>query len=480
MGPKKKDKKAAAAAEEAPPAAEDNTGMEELVGKEKLTEQLQILKQQLDKAMQERNYVQLERDTIQTFYDITRKEVGDLERKIMSKDREIENMEEHHRVEVRVYQQKVKHLEYEHENNIKEVEAERGGLLDEENEGFAGREDDLQVEKANIRSTLVEAEISNNREIAQEKQKAAKNLTKMNEGFDERLTHLRGRCEARLEQLRADLQLRRKVDIHEIEERKNLHINELMQNHEIAFGQMKDYYNRITRDNLELIRDLKNEVSEMKSRAEQNQREMYLKAQENKGLKRPLELRLSRVRELQAQLKDRQKDNQSLRHARARSRKLQEELVKLEATHEALRQEFQAVEAERDDLYGSFEDSIKEVQRRSDVRNMVLEQNLARMGGDLSKASVQINQVVHASALDPSKAEALTSGLANVLKARNAMITDLQYQVTRATKGYNDTLRTLASHMLRLGIPPEDIDSMGFAPMTSETSVGPAGLIITA
>eukprot|EP00968_Pinguiococcus_pyrenoidosus_P009520 scaffold736_cov254-Pinguiococcus_pyrenoidosus.AAC.44 len=86
-------------------------------------------------------------------------------------------------------------------------------------------------------------------------------------------------CESRLDCLRADLQLRGKVgaslkrrkgtagpltrsrlpkvDIHEMEERKNLHINELMQNHEVAFRQMKDYYNRITRDNLELIRDLK-------------------------------------------------------------------------------------------------------------------------------------------------------------------------------------------------------------------------------
>ena len=45
-----------------------------------------------------------------------------------------------------------------------------------------------------------------------------------------------------------------KVEIHEIEERKNQHINDLMKNHEDAFREMKEYYNDITKENIELIR----------------------------------------------------------------------------------------------------------------------------------------------------------------------------------------------------------------------------------
>ena len=60
--------------------------------------------------------------------------------------------------------------------------------------------------------------------------------------------------ERKLEELRAELELRLKVEIHEIEERKNQHINDLMKNHEEAFREMKEYYNDITRENLELIK----------------------------------------------------------------------------------------------------------------------------------------------------------------------------------------------------------------------------------
>lgn len=42
-----------------------------------------------------------------------------------------------------------------------------------------------------------------------------------------------------------------------MEERKHLHIAELVQKHELAFKDIKQYYNVITRENVQLIRDLK-------------------------------------------------------------------------------------------------------------------------------------------------------------------------------------------------------------------------------
>jgi len=56
-----------------------------------------------------------------------------------------------------------------------------------------------------------------------------------------------------------------KVEIHEVEERKNEHINSLMKNHEEAFKEMKEYYNDITRENLELIRMYKEKLIDIRN-----------------------------------------------------------------------------------------------------------------------------------------------------------------------------------------------------------------------
>ena len=95
--------------------------------------------------------------------------------------------------------------------------------------------------------------------------------------------------------LRDDLELRRKQEIHEIEERKNTHINDLMKKHERAFAEIKNYYNDITHNNLDLIKTLKEDVAEMKKREAQNEKLMYEIAQENKRLSEPLTKALKEV-----------------------------------------------------------------------------------------------------------------------------------------------------------------------------------------
>jgi hypothetical protein len=72
----------------------------------------------------------------------------------------------------------------------------------------------------------------------------------------------------KMHQLREELELREKVDIHEIEERKNQHINDLMQAHETAFKEMKEYHNDITRQNLELIRMYKDNLVDVRKQIE--------------------------------------------------------------------------------------------------------------------------------------------------------------------------------------------------------------------
>lgn len=115
----------------------------------------------------------------------------------------------------------------------------------------------LKENKNELRLELMESSLKNATSVAEEEDRLERNMQKIRDQYEKELEDLRSRCDANLDQLVADLELRRKVDIHEIEERKNQHINDLMKNHEKAFGQMKSYYNDITRDNLKLIKTLK-------------------------------------------------------------------------------------------------------------------------------------------------------------------------------------------------------------------------------
>merc|ERR1712216_81198 len=129
-------------------------------------------------------------------------------------------------------------------------------------------------------------------------QGTAKSLRTVRKTFEQNHKALETQYEEQVDQLKIDLELRRKVEIHEIEERKNQHINELLFNHQEAFDEIKAYYNDITHDNLQLIKNLKDEIQEMKEREKKNQKRMQLLTQQNKDLAEPLTKKLEFQREL--------------------------------------------------------------------------------------------------------------------------------------------------------------------------------------
>ena len=102
------------------------------------------LRDEVEREREERNFFQLERDKISTFWEITKKQLDEVKAELRNKDREIEEVEERHAVEIKVraleidnsvcassllarqvYKQKVKHLLYEHQNQTTELKSDR-------------------------------------------------------------------------------------------------------------------------------------------------------------------------------------------------------------------------------------------------------------------------------------------------------------------------------------------------------------------
>lgn len=414
---------------------------------------------------------------IESFYDITKQEIADHENQIMAKDREMEVMEDNHRVEVRVYVQKVKHLEYEHKHNVKRVSAEGTGHVDEERDLHAHRETMLRSTKQSLRLELKERDLSNEDEIDQMKQAHDKNLLKLREQFEKNNAALESRCEHRLQELRESLELRRKVDIHEIEERKNLHINDLMKNHEKAFTQIKNYYNDITKDNLRLIDSLKNEIAAMKKKAAANTKLMHDVAQENKRLSEPLAAAIHEVEHLRHELKDEQKDKLSLRNAKARLLFLTRQIQELKHKQADLRMRYRALETDRNTLYDTFEQAVQTIHKKGECKNLILEQRLSTMDEQHARKNAQLQELLMAANLDPVQARRVTDTLDNLLESKNANIRDLQYRVAKESKMFNDSLRTFTEKLAQFGVPEEEVRSLGFKPLASNANVNPAGLV---
>ncbi|CAE7425170.1 DRC4 [Symbiodinium sp. CCMP2592] len=473
MGKKGKKKKAAAPE----PVEEIPADLKELTIPN-LRDRIDAFQYRLSKAAKDRNYMQLEKDMVNRFYEITKSEVKQVEAELLNMDRKMEILERDFRVHIKVHEQKVQNLEYEHKEAKRQV-GENGDMdLQKARDLHSEQLLDMNKEKLELKRDIRETQLENEDEVKMMLQGFAKRLQNLRDTFEQNHLSLQAQYEEQVEQLKIDLELRRKVEIHEIEERKNQHINELLFNHQEAFDEIKAYYNDITHDNLQLIKSLKDEIFEMKEKEKTNKKKMDLLRQENRDLTRPLEEKLKQQRALEEELKTYTKDKMALKNLKAHFKKLEEQITEAKQEYRTCEDKYRKMEKERDDLYKRFKKAVQEIQRKAELgKNVVLEKKLETLAQQFDEKQAQLTEVLTNARLDPTIVANVTKKLEQVLGAKNRQIKDLQYQVHQSTKQYNDTIRVYESKLQGLGVDPEEI---GFEAIQTATSLMPARLVTRA
>ncbi|XP_062923550.1 dynein regulatory complex subunit 4 isoform X2 [Mobula hypostoma] len=337
MAPKKKKGKAGKKAKA--PTVIDGISTEDM-SKEQLEEHIVRLREELDREREERNYFQLERDKIHTFWEITKRQLEEKKSELRNKDREMEDAEERHQVEVKVYKQKVKHLLYEHQNNLAELKIENTVALKLGQKEHHDQERHLVNDMRNLKLELKEQELSNENMVKTLKLKNDEEITRLWSDFEKQTEDIEAKYQKKMDMLREEMELKRKTEIHEIEERKNSQINALMKNHEKAFSDIKNYYNDITLNNLALINSLKEQVEEMKTKEERMENEMADLRIQNKHLTEPLQKAREEVARLTKLLANYEQDKGFLTRARAKLKMLDKEMKQFRWEYEVLEQRF--------------------------------------------------------------------------------------------------------------------------------------------
>ena len=425
----------------------------------------------------ERARIAADRDAMERFFELSKKDLREAELAGVAKMREAEAQAENHRIEMRVYEQKIKHLDYEHGQSMKGVAAELEGENKGEEELHLKREALTRAEKGGLRGRVRAAEEANAEASRQSKALADKSLSKLRQEFRGTLDALRAKYEARLASLRDDLSLRHRVEVHEVEERKNLHINQLLRAHEEAFAEIKTYYNNITRANLELVVTLKAQIAEANEKQAANQQLMVEIAEENKRLSGPLQRATAELHSLQSDLKDTDKDKQSLEYAKTRLRTLRAQLQQLERQYAELERRYSEVEAERDELYAKFEATVRAAQAKSESKHDVLEKRLAEAEGEAGARRAQVEHVLAAAQLDPHVLVSISERLDAALAGRNVAIRELQGGISKLAKAHDDALRVFFARMREFDISEEAIAGLGVGFRAGPGGTGPAGLV---
>ncbi|KAF7410206.1 hypothetical protein HZH68_004587 [Vespula germanica] len=425
-------------------------------------EQLEIyahkILEEMEREREERNFFQLERDKLRTFWEISRHQLDEARAVVRNKEREKEELQEKHDEEMKLYKQKVKHLMYEHQTNLSETKADHLVALKLAQDDHISQENELIRDKKELKKAQREQEVARLNEMHELKLHHAEEINNIMKKFESEAIELEQKYEQKLTNQYESLMLKHQMEITEIEERKNLQISTLIKNHETAFTDIKNYYNDITLNNLSLIQSIKEQMEVMKNNEDRMKKQVRELTAENKQFSTELKSLREKVADYTRQLVNYEKDKQCLSHTKRKLSLVTKDYDNLKWENEVLELRFEKCQSERDDLHSRFVSAILELQQKTGLKNVLLEKKLEKLSELLEQREVQISEVLAAAHLDPTAVVNVNKKLEDMLNRKNTAIQDLQYELAKACKAHDDLLSVYESKLQEYGISKSEIE----------------------
>ena len=127
-----------------------------------------------------------------------------------------------------------------------------------------------------------------------------KKKTELRQDFDRKATDLKKKYDLKMAKLRQEMETYRKKVIADLESKKDQKIKQLTKEHSQKYSDIKTYYTEITATNLDLIKDLRNEISELYNAGEKDKKTLQKVERERRELLEPykaLEIEIKKLEE---------------------------------------------------------------------------------------------------------------------------------------------------------------------------------------
>uniref|UniRef100_A0A1A8U788 Dynein regulatory complex subunit 4 n=1 Tax=Nothobranchius furzeri TaxID=105023 RepID=A0A1A8U788_NOTFU len=404
----------------------------EEMSKDQLEEHIVRLREELDREREEKSFFQLERDKTQDFWEISKRKLQEAKAELRNRDRERDEAEERHQVEITVYKQKLKHVLSEQQNTISEMKMDTAcsALLVQNQNTDSGLE--LHRGLQNLQMDFQEKLIQEGISIMELRQKHQVELMELNNKYRHRLKEVEQTFQQRMDFLVTMEDKKRESAIRELENHLENRMGSVIQDQDRVLRQAEEFYTQVIKKQLSDQEVPKAEA--LRSEMIQKNRKLERAQQKEKVLKRSLKEAEQKVLELQEQLQKHVRFQEAMKENQGQQKVVEKELKDLMVEYELLLQAFQKVkrtrlllspssqradgsepplqvEQERDELLQRQMESILDVQQRSSLKRILLEKKLSALTETLEEKEAQLCTTLSVSSIDPTTRNAAANKL---------------------------------------------------------------------
>mmetsp|Transcript_19275 Transcript_19275/g.46404 ORF Transcript_19275/g.46404 Transcript_19275/m.46404 type:complete len:463 (-) Transcript_19275:34-1422(-) len=419
------------------------------------------LKMSCDAEEKQFNLFLQEREKINYFWIVEKKTLQEKQAELRNKTRELQDLQERQQIEIKMFQQRLKHLRYHEQDEIVELKTDAETALKLQEDQHRVAEAELKKDKRAMKMHRKEVEIAQDRFIRTLKLEQDQQVMALRKEYDRKARDLQQKYTLRMRNIREEMERARRQQVQEIEKAKKDHIDRCMRKNAEDFQHIKVYYNDITSSNLDLIKRLKDDHADIKKRESSDAKTMLDLQQRNRQLAEPLKRAEADVNMLRDELRAYESDKKKLHDAKEKIREQERSLARTEFQKEVLGQQLEAVTSERDDLYAKFQGAIYDVQQKSGLSNLLLEKKLGVLEETIEVTDTQVSELMVSGQVDQGTIAGISQKLEQVIAYKNDILTELHEEVQKIKDAHAQMVKTYESKLAEYGIP---LQELGFVP----------------
>lgn len=386
----------------------------------------------------------------------------EIKNKIRDKLREKQELNDKQEYELKIYQEKVKHLLYEHELLITNLRIECEEILKTLENVDRDEQYHLQT---NIRSLLIKQKeniLKHNELLNEHKILNNKNIMSLRKEYKIKINDLYNKYNERFAKIRKNYKTERKLKIKLIESSKNKHIYNLMKKHKQSLNDIKNYYSDIIHSNLDLIKSLKSEILEIQKKEKSKEQQMLEISNINKSLSKPLKKYLNDIETLKNTLKTYEKEKEILKNTQESINNLQNEYDSLEWKHEILQQKFEQENEEYNILQRKYKTTLLDINQKNGLQTLILNKSIKQINIEIEKQDINFNEILSSMNIQQSSIDNIISTkLDDVIKVKDQTIKHLENKASDIKHKYYNMINYYQNIMNKYNLP---ISELGFTP----------------
>jgi hypothetical protein len=424
-----------------------------------LTAEADRLHRLTNKEEHDFNEFQQQREKLNYFWIVEKKKLEDKRAELRNKERELQDLEEKHQVEIKIYKQRLKHLLHEQQKEItvKKTETEMAVKMRQDDDRDA--ESDIKEDRRMLQIAIKEIDQNQGEFLRALKREQDQKATTLRHDFERRANEIQKAYDARMKKNRAALDKIRTEEIKQIEDKKAEMIELLMAEHQKAFVDIKNYYYDVTRGNLDFITRNKTEVKALENQEYVEQNKLNEVKLENKKLLAPLKRMEETYNRLVAEKESYDKEKLDKESVKEKLAKEEAALNNHNWEYETLLQRFEILKKERDELKQNLYSSIFDVKQKSCFRGILLEKKLVAMQRVHEEREAQLNEVLARANLEPGVLSQVKGHVDDVLLRKNREAQYLQAEIARMKMKHQRLVDVIGNKMRAYGL---SVAELGF------------------